>query len=165
MEKVSIQELNKLFDLDELSLFNNIMRMGNRYGRKILHQEDSKLFVDPIIYEEVLEELRSLNEYCFKDFKNYENRLVPFKNGSYIYYLFDNRQIVYVGQTINVAARIPCHLKDKKFDDVYYFEVPNKDRLLIESYNIEEHKPFYNGLGVDSQILLKGVLEKVLERI
>lgn len=63
-----------------------------------------------------------------------------------IYYLYDNKEIVYIGETTNLMYRIGQHSKTKIFDKVSYFVSveSNKQRKSIEASLIRKHKPKYN---------------------
>ncbi len=63
---------------------------------------------------------------------------------SYIYSLFKNDRIIYIGQTISLDTRIICHEKDKDFDLVKFFRVPRKEANEWEAEMILRHNPIYN---------------------
>ena len=61
-----------------------------------------------------------------------------------VYFLFDNKQLVYIGESNNVYMRIGQHIKDgkKKFDS---FEIyPCNDRKKLEGFLIRALSPKYN---------------------
>lgn len=59
-----------------------------------------------------------------------------FEKLSYIYFLTNCGEVVYVGQTKNLPNRLKSHQKDREFDDVFYFEVEfGRDILSLESAN------------------------------
>ena len=61
-----------------------------------------------------------------------------------VYFLFDNKQLVYIGESNNVYMRIGQHIKDgkKKFDS---FEIyPCNDRKKLEGFLIRAFTPKYN---------------------
>lgn len=63
-----------------------------------------------------------------------------------IYFLTFNCEIVYIGQSVNVLARIGCHISEgsKKFNNVYFLPVPKGDLTELERKYIHEIKPVYN---------------------
>jgi hypothetical protein len=75
-------------------------------------------------------------------------RLVPWQEVGDVhgvYLLFDGRQLVYIGEAINVAMRLPAHVKGGKvFDRAWAFEVPDLFRKQIEAAWIFALDPFYN---------------------
>lgn len=64
-----------------------------------------------------------------------------------IYYLIKDGVIVYVGQSINVYARIGAHIAayEKDFDSYAFVSVPIEDMNRIETEEILNHRPKYNG--------------------
>lgn len=66
--------------------------------------------------------------------------------GSGVYFLTENQNIVYVGQSKNIPLRIASHIADKqkKFDSVFYLKLPKNDLLDVESEWISSLRPKYN---------------------
>ena len=70
-----------------------------------------------------------------------------------VYFLFDDKQLVYIGESNNVYMRIGQHIKDgtKKFDS---FEIyPCNDRKKLEGFLIRALMPKYNvslGMAYDA---------------
>ena len=64
-----------------------------------------------------------------------------------MYFLLDNVEIVYVGQSINISARVHQHLIDKCFNRVLYLPVVKENLLKVERFFIERLKPKYNKEG------------------
>jgi hypothetical protein len=69
---------------------------------------------------------------------------LPWEKSSGVYFLVQDQEVVYVGQSVNVYLRIAQHV-DKKFDK--YAFVPCKAELLdrLESLYIHTLKPRLNG--------------------
>lgn len=64
-----------------------------------------------------------------------------------IYFLVDAGEVVYVGQTSEGIKRISCHIKDKKFEEVFIIPTP-QDRLDdVEWDFIYKYQPKYNFKG------------------
>ena len=62
-----------------------------------------------------------------------------------VYFLYNNRQLVYVGQTNDILRRISEHSKSKRFDDWRYVECDNETtREALECLLIYMLKPKYN---------------------
>ena len=72
-----------------------------------------------------------------------------------VYFLFDDKQLVYIGESNNIYMRIGQHIKDgtKKFDS---FEIyPCNDRKKLEGFLIRVLSPKYNvslGMACDFEI-------------
>lgn len=61
-----------------------------------------------------------------------------------IYRLYLNDEIVYIGKSINIDARIANHTKDKKFDGFDWADVEEQFLTTIETMLIHKHKPVLN---------------------
>lgn len=61
-----------------------------------------------------------------------------------VYFLIKNSEIVYIGQSINIAARITSH-KDKDFDSVSYVTCRRSELDILESLYIIAYNPVLNG--------------------
>lgn len=73
----------------------------------------------------------------------YKYQLQDIINISAVYFLIDNKEIVYVGQTHNLYKRIMQHT-DKKYNDLYWFPTEKTDLKTVEDYFIIAMKPKYN---------------------
>lgn len=66
-------------------------------------------------------------------------------NKYYVYCLFQNKELVYIGSTTKIDKRIETHSKQKLFDRVRYCELPTrKDMLHLEEYGIYTLNPRMN---------------------
>ena len=85
----------------------------------------------------------------------------PWQQSSGVYFLISEDKIVYVGQSVNIYARIPSH-HDKKFDRYSY--VPCKPHLLniLESLYIHCLQPKLNFTG-NGVLIAPFTLSKLLE--
>ena len=107
----------------------------------------------------------------------YEYSMIP----SCIYFLIDSGEIVYVGQSTNLALRLNQHKNDKSFNRILYMPIESNRLDEVERFFIEILEPKYNkepfiankayrykGLGYKfiNKILYrensKGTLEKIL---
>ena len=61
-----------------------------------------------------------------------------------VYFLLYNIEIVYVGQSVNVPARIHQHTLNKDFNRVLYLPVVEENLLKVERFFIEQFQPKYN---------------------
>lgn len=61
-----------------------------------------------------------------------------------VYFLIDNDEIVYVGQSLNVYSRISAHKKDKDFDKVFVIKCQKEELTEIERYYILLLRPKHN---------------------
>ncbi|MDF1551944.1 MAG: hypothetical protein P1P84_02725 [Deferrisomatales bacterium] len=61
-----------------------------------------------------------------------------------VYFLIENDTIVYVGQSVNVAARIGQHAREKKFDRVSMLPCPHSRLDIVEGFYINFFNPKLN---------------------
>ena len=61
-----------------------------------------------------------------------------------VYFLIDKSQIVYVGQSANLPARLHAHRMEKNFDRALYMPIDNGRLAEIERFFIETLTPKYN---------------------
>lgn len=63
----------------------------------------------------------------------------------YVYVLFQENTVVYVGLTTNLNSRINSHKSSKVFDSVDYYELSSNDQMRsLETYLIHLYNPKYN---------------------
>jgi hypothetical protein len=78
-------------------------------------------------------------------FTSLENcQLLQPHNYSAVYFLRRGEEIVYVGQSKNVACRIAAHINKKLFDSVLIMPVPEEVLSSVEMYWITRLKPNLN---------------------
>ena len=75
-----------------------------------------------------------------------ELRLDSFEMNSGIYFLYNNDELVYIGQAFNISKRIMEHLLEsrKSFNKVRYNLVPRESLNDVETTLIKALKPKYN---------------------
>jgi len=65
--------------------------------------------------------------------------------GYCLYFLIDGDEVVYIGYTASLLARVKIHRKDKEFTDVYYLDCLSKEKVLqLEEYYIKTFQPKHN---------------------
>src|SRR5258708_30571573 len=78
-------------------------------------------------------------------FTSLENcQLLQPPNYSGVYFLLRGEEIVYVGQSKNVACRIAAHINKKFFDSILIMSVPLEALSSVETYWIGQLKPVLN---------------------
>lgn len=63
---------------------------------------------------------------------------------SCIYFLINNKIVVYVGKTQNGKRRITQHKNDKRFDEIYIIKCDYDELMELEDYYMMKYKPKYN---------------------
>lgn len=83
----------------------------------------------------------TLPEYLENKF----NAHMEIKEGNYIYWLIDKNNLVYIGKTNCITARLGEHSRSKKeFDQCLWANVNPSDIDLIENFLIDVFNPKYN---------------------
>lgn len=92
----------------------------------------SESFVDvaKISIEEIIESAKQIK--------------LPIGEHPCVYFLIKDEEIVYVGQTWNVYARIGAHIKSKEFDSVFMIDVHPSEMSNIEAAYILKFNPVCN---------------------
>jgi len=164
VKKVGLQDVVLLENLTsyiniEYDLYLKIFRS---YGSKYICLTDGKWYISRKLYDHIIEHRKvwTLGSQVSKVYE-YNYLLSQIRNSipiesvlqkcSYVYFLFKNKQLVYIGETTSLGARLGAHKKDKDFDEIAYIEVLEEDRMLIESVNINYHRPLYNKSGIFSE--------------
>jgi hypothetical protein len=69
-------------------------------------------------------------------------------NNFYVYCLYQDSKIVYVGSTTNLDSRLLSHSRQKTFNKVKFCHVHSQEAMLdLEQYYISRYKPVYNKQG------------------
>lgn len=63
---------------------------------------------------------------------------------AYVYFLYNNDLLVYVGKTLHLTNRIATHTKTKLFTHYRYLECTRNLFTALEKYYIEKFNPIYN---------------------
>lgn len=69
------------------------------------------------------------------------------RSGPCIYFLVENGEVVYVGQSTNLSGRLGQHVGIKPFDQVFYFLVPEDHLFEVENSLIKFLRPRLNISG------------------
>lgn len=87
-----------------------------------------------------------VRDYSFGTVKLQELNLIEQEHmRSFIYFLLNEEdEVIYIGQTISLFARVSSHLLSKKFVKVKYFCVSSDISNEAEAEAIIKHKPFLN---------------------
>jgi hypothetical protein len=80
-----------------------------------------------------------------------------------VYFLIDNDEVVYVGQSVNIFSRISQHKIDKKFDRYAFIPCSKENLDKLESLYIHFLRPRLNGKHKDNIVAAPLTLEKLLE--
>jgi hypothetical protein len=141
-------------------VYSRLLTHSNRIQFVILESENT---IHKAAYEEILSTKERLfeGEYIFKDLVPQPHVPVCGRGTSFVYFLFQDGQLVYIGQTKNLLNRISCHAdSSKEFNEMCCFEVDPDNLSLIETLNISFYKPPLNTASADPMTLFDIVLRQ-----
>ena len=102
-----------------------------------------------------------MNEMVIIDnaLKEFEGNKIDFEiepKRYYVYALYQNDSIVYIGQTVHLHSRIAAHKRDKTFDGYSFVRCKTVEEMdILESELIVRLQPKYNGQVGNSYISTK----------
>ncbi len=156
--KYILQRILNAFDINKKEAYECILSHGNEICLQLLEAED-KPFEN--VVNEILESKYKLlsDEFVIKD--SNASKRIPFNNGAFVYFLYDDNCLVYIGKTSNLAARISTHVSKntKIFNKVSYSEVNKSVIGITEDVNIYKYRPKYNKRIWSSVDFFKNVLK------
>ncbi len=140
---VSITELANQYDCDPIHL-NKIMVKYDIPVKTEFGVNDG--FVEENVDQFLKEQFFEFDQYPSEEWiLDNKKDSVPIKFGYYVYFLIDGNEIVYVGQSCAINARIQTHIDSKKaFTHVNYFEVKRERLTEAEWFYISCLKPKLN---------------------
>ncbi|OGW44465.1 MAG: hypothetical protein A2Y66_01860 [Nitrospirae bacterium RBG_13_41_22] len=145
---VNISEVSCFFKLREEVTINIISEWQNDKNLKVLHQPNlqSDVYLSKAFYLEMIAQDKFAKSFIY-DFEVIKKNLINFDREytkDYIYFLFQDLEIVYIGQTTNFAGRIKQHQKEKDFDSVAILSIYKGYLDIAEMINILEYNPKLN---------------------
>lgn len=145
---MNIKVLSKLLNIS----VNDIYALAHRYQNSsgIILFDKNESIRDRLIFNEYYSDIIKSNYDLIKPYVEntevYKSKSIylPITQKSYIYLLWRNGKLVYIGGSSCVLNRVHTHRSSKIFDEVSYIEVPKKLVYIIESCFISINKPEYN---------------------
>ena len=94
-----------------------------------------------------LQKLRLRRRYQIKPKKELLKRAKPVESFCGLYFLIQKNEIVYIGQSLNVIARVHAHSgnKRKPFDSFAWLSCNKNELNEMETAYISFFEPIYNG--------------------
>lgn len=154
---VALEKLANEYRIDKKILYRILLWWSNKNGVSLLETEDS---VYDAVYDEIVATKKYLLSEKFVWKPNNISGVVPIKLSSYLYFLYQGKDIVYIGQSCNLLDRISTHRRDKSFDSIACKEVPKRDLLKIETININYYAPMYNKVGIGDDLFPRLLLDE-----
>lgn len=161
MEFKKLNDLSKAICISKECIYKAILKYSNQIGIKMLHQINDDIIIPSDLYINILRVIEILKDSLVDYETIYQNKntSIPIKKSSYIYYLFDDNILLYIGQTTMLPQRISTHISDgKKFDQVSVIETKRKDLLLTERFYIHRDNPKLNLQVMDDYEYLLQIL-------
>jgi hypothetical protein len=165
IETVELDELAKRFDLPHLVTLDTVRNYGNTIRTKLLCEICGKTSIPMVMFEELIKidnEFQGLALSSEEVFKQAHTH-IPFDSDPRVYFLIEDGEIVYIGQTCCICARIATHAGAvdgvKKFDKVTTISVKRELLKITETVNIRKYKPRLNRDIMSNENYLKEVLK------
>jgi len=139
---VTISSNTKILGFDADAVVSELTAYGVRNGIQLVYKQfgsdEVMVLADTLGRVEVAKEWASS---LVVDISSREvGNTIPIGLGSYVYFLLLHGDLVYIGQTCDICARISSHYKQKKFDGIIYEPfaqdtfAPNELNLLQIQY-------------------------------
>lgn len=162
---VRIDDFRSYFNIELRKIEDTLLRIGNLKGRKLMHKDvNGNIITSSDYFNLIIDEYKCWMSQVpqLQEVSDNAGINIPFKKGYYLYYLLNNKRIVYIGQTVNLCARIGTHISTGKvFNDVFFKEVKREDLLMLESCCIYDFKPDLNE-DIDTEL---SMFEKIVWRV
>jgi predicted GIY-YIG superfamily endonuclease len=116
----------------------------------------------PVYFDEMVKmdgELRGLI-ISERSVRTAASKNIPFAKGPTLYFLRDDGNIVYIGQTHVLPSRIAAHQEDKTFNTVSSFRTPESELIITEAMNIFSYRPILNKDVMNNEAYFKQVLKR-----
>jgi hypothetical protein len=160
---VKLSEVACFFKLREEVIFDIIAKWQNGKNIKVLYQEniDSDIYFSKAFYLEILNQDKFVKSFIY-DIETIEKNIVfldrPYTK-AYIYFLFQDNEIVYIGQTTSFQTRIKQHQREKDFNKVALIHIYKGYLDLAEMINILEYNPKLNSQKWGTRTYLRHLLD------
>ena len=161
MEFIKIRKLANYFNITENECYKLLLNYGNNNEVKILHEINETLIMPKRLYNDIIDTKESIYNSLtdYNTIKSQAKETIPFELNGYVYYLFLNNSLVYIGQSTNIALRISTHVSDRKIFNQVYTEVVDKRILLLkEKFYIHRDCQELNISVMDNREYLKEIL-------
>lgn len=158
--KTKISLLGEYLCIDADIIYESLLRYSDSMGLKLIHFEGGERWLPTFIYDMILSVYGSIDSYKFDYDYIVQNscKTVPIDDNGYVYFLINNGNIIYVGQSNCLVGRIYSHKLDKVFDYVFTIQVPANSMSLLEYYYINKIKPYINLAGINGSVIIDLIL-------
>ncbi len=153
MEYIPLNKIAIEYSLTIDECYKAILNHSNNIGIKLL----SKVGAETMCYMGVLNAIQNTIQELNNSLTSYEYisqnaaKHIPLERDGHIYYLFNNKQLIYIGQSIILPARIGTHMSNGiEFDSMYCEKVDRDFLLTKERLYIHRDMPFLNVAVLDN---------------
>jgi hypothetical protein len=158
---VKIKDVAERFKLDERDVYQELLYCGNKNAIKLMHKCEGFTVVSAALNDEIVRVASNMENTIVPVGSLVPTNMIPIDSGRYVYFLFDERYLLYVGQSVDVCSRMSAHKKDKAFNGVAFIEVAaNASLNAVESMNIMYHSPPLNKTCWIRKEYLRAVLQE-----
>lgn len=161
---INIKRLCSIFNLSLHSVYMELLWASNDKAIKIITELDGEIFTSLDYYDKIVSKWNYWNSkiVSYSESKNNSATFIPFAISNYLYYLFKDDELIYIGQTVSLGSRVREHQKTKEIDSVYWKEVDADEVIMVERMCINYHSPTLNIEEDDSATLMRRILETVI---
>lgn len=136
-------------------------------GRSVIHGDAFGYRVDGEFYDQLTysKDFFESLVISYDTLKKGAVHHVPILLKPYLYFLFNEDVLVYIGQSNNLISRIGQHRRDKVFDSVAYVEFPASKLIDAEDMNILEYTPGLNRTRISYEDLFVKIVRHAFKHI
>lgn len=164
MDFTELKKLAKKIKINPNTCKKAILDFSNKNGVKLLHELNGEIIIPTLLYKDLINMEVHLNSLLtpYSEIINQKSNKIPFSHNGYIYYLFNNDELVYIGQSTNLAQRIGAHYRSEKiFDEVYAEEIIASKLMITEALYIYRDIPKGNVSVLSFEDYLKTLLNLI----
>lgn len=164
MEKIKLKEASKLLSVNISDLYKILMQRQNEQGVRLMTV--SNCIEDILIYYSLFDTLSNrINELSdnIKDMEHLraiKTNSIPDTSKSYVYFLFQDDYLLYIGQTVNLKQRITTHKQDKDFNYISFEHYDRHDLMLMEALYINAYSSGLNKNVYPMNVIVRMILER-----
>jgi hypothetical protein len=142
---VDIKKIADLFNIPPGVARKLMLDHGNKINSKILASDGGvNVYTTLEIYQLLRERKEEIESMVVLEDDMTPSDTIPFKCDQVVYFLFNDNELAYIGQSMNITGRISQHLTNKSFNLVFCKSV---DKTIVDTFemaNIVYHNPPLN---------------------
>lgn len=162
MNLVKIGKIAKYFGLSDHDAYNVLLRHGNKIRVKLMHEVNECINVPDALETALMGTIEALSNSLtdYRIISASAKSTIPFTNDPYVYYLFKQGELVYIGQSVILPMRIGTHVTNRVIFDYVYCEIVSAEsQLLMEKLYIHRDMPKLNIAVMENLEYFRKILE------